>query len=119
LYDYQTDSDETKNLAGERPEIVASLRAVLARQPEAKPQVRAAGGPAGKKIAAAASNSKQDRAAMFAKRDSDGDGRLTRDEFLTGQPDPDEAPQRFLRFDADQDGLVSREEFIRGGSAKK
>ncbi len=119
LYDYQTDPDETKNLAGERPEIVASLRAVLARQPEAKPQVRAAGGPAGKKIAAAASKPKQDRDAMFAKRDSDGDGRLTRDEFLTGQPDPDEAPQRFLRFDVDQDGFVSREEFTRGGSAKK
>jgi len=38
LYDYEADPAETKNLAGEKPEIVAQLRAILARQPEAKPQ---------------------------------------------------------------------------------
>jgi iduronate 2-sulfatase len=41
LYDYQTDPDETKNLAAEKPEVVAQLRAILAKQPEAKPQWRA------------------------------------------------------------------------------
>ncbi len=35
LYDYQTDSLETKNLASEKPGVVAELRAVLARYPEA------------------------------------------------------------------------------------
>jgi len=39
LYDYQTDPEETKNLAAEQPAVVAQLRAMLARQPEAKPQV--------------------------------------------------------------------------------
>ncbi|HVW36533.1 MAG TPA: sulfatase, partial [Pirellulales bacterium] len=35
LYDYQTDPGETKNLASTRPEVVAELRAILARHPEA------------------------------------------------------------------------------------
>jgi iduronate 2-sulfatase len=37
LYDYQTDPGETKNLATQRPEVVAELRSILAEQPEAKP----------------------------------------------------------------------------------
>jgi iduronate 2-sulfatase len=43
LYDYLEDAGETKNLAASKPEIVKDLRAILARQPEAKPQVRAGG----------------------------------------------------------------------------
>jgi iduronate 2-sulfatase len=120
LYDYQVDPDETKNLAAEKPEVVAQLRAVLAKQPEARPQVRANGGKdkhrAGDK--AVSTKPKQDRAAMFARRDKDGDGRLTREEFLLKQPDPDEAPKRFILFDANQDGFLSREEFISGGKNK-
>ena len=38
LYDYQVDPDETRNLAAEQPEIVSQLRALLAAQPEPKPQ---------------------------------------------------------------------------------
>ncbi len=41
LYDYQSDPGETKNLADERPDVVAELRAILDRQPEAKPPWRA------------------------------------------------------------------------------
>lgn len=40
LYDYQDDPQETKNLAAERPDVVAELRALLATYPEAKPQIR-------------------------------------------------------------------------------
>lgn len=40
LYDYQTDPLETENLAARQSETVESLRAILARQPEAKPSVR-------------------------------------------------------------------------------
>jgi iduronate 2-sulfatase len=39
LYDYEKDPEETKNLAAERPEVVAQLRKILVIQPEAKPQV--------------------------------------------------------------------------------
>ena len=106
LYDYQEDPEETKNLAVEKPEVVARLRTILSKQPEAKPQIR---------IAAAAVAPKQDRAAMFARRDQDNDGKLTREEFLVGQPDPEEAPRRFPRFDTNGDGVLSREEFISAG----
>lgn len=37
LYDYQTDPLETRNLAASQPEVLARLRAILARHPEAKP----------------------------------------------------------------------------------
>ena len=39
LYDYESDPGETKNLAAEQPKVVAELRALLATQPEAKPQI--------------------------------------------------------------------------------
>lgn len=47
LYDYEADPDEMKNLAADKPEVVAQLRAILAKQPEARPQVRAAAGESG------------------------------------------------------------------------
>lgn len=40
LYDYQEDPHETRNLAEAKPERVAELRAILAKHPEAKPQVK-------------------------------------------------------------------------------
>ena len=52
---------------------------------------------------------------MFRKRDKNGDGKLTKDEFLTGQPDPDEAPKRFIRFDKNGDGVLSEKEFATSG----
>jgi len=112
LYDYEADPDETKNLAADQPAIVAQLRAILAKQPEAKPQVRASGQTTKK---SAPGKSKQDRGAMFDKRDKNKDGKLTLEEFLAGQPDPDEAPKRFPLFDKNNDGFLSREEFIKGG----
>jgi iduronate 2-sulfatase len=42
LYDYETDPQETKNLANDMPEVVADLRSILAAQPEAKPQFKEA-----------------------------------------------------------------------------
>ncbi|WP_414661727.1 sulfatase [Horticoccus sp. 23ND18S-11] len=45
LYDYVADPLETRNLASEQPEVVGRMRAILATQPEAKPQIAA--GPAG------------------------------------------------------------------------
>lgn len=124
LYDYQADPEETRNLAASQPEVAASLRSLLSGQPEAKPQVRPAGAAKaagqGRKVSAGKPGRKPiDRAALFARRDKDGDGRLTREEFLSGQPDPDEAPKRFVRFDTDGDGYLSRDEFIRAGAKAK
>ncbi|MDB6152108.1 MAG: betC 7, partial [Chthoniobacteraceae bacterium] len=102
--DYENDPLETKNLANARPEVVAKLRGILSSQfPEAKPQI-------------ASEKEKADRAALFAKRDKDQDGQLTREEFLRDQPDPAEAPKRFDKFDADKNGTLSRDEFIYSGA---
>jgi iduronate 2-sulfatase len=47
LYDYQTDPDETRNLASEQPDTVAVLHQMLGQQPEAKlPRTRATKGKA-------------------------------------------------------------------------
>ncbi|HPA19779.1 MAG TPA: sulfatase-like hydrolase/transferase [Verrucomicrobiae bacterium] len=116
LYDYQADPLESKNLAGEQPAVVAKLRAMLGEYPEAKPQIREGGTRGGSASKPSSSNRlKQDRAAMFAGRDKDHDGKLTLEEFLAKQPDPDEAPKRFPKFDKNGDGVLDREEFIRGG----
>jgi iduronate 2-sulfatase len=109
LYDYETDPLETANIAAQNPAVLEKMRALLARQPEARPQFSAASN----------DKPKTDRAALFDRRDKDKDGKLTREEFLTGQPDAEKAPARFLQFDASKDGTLSREEFIQSGKVAK
>jgi iduronate 2-sulfatase len=109
LYDYQNDPLETRNLIHENPAVVARLRALLGDQPEAKPQIARA------KPAQPRGLLKRD--ALFARKDLNNDGRLTRQEFLAGQPDPDDAPERFTRFDTNQDSELTVEEFVRMGRA--
>jgi iduronate 2-sulfatase len=102
LYDYIADPLETKNIAADKPEIAARLRAILTSQPEAIPQIKQKGKP--------------DRAVLFETKDVNHDGKLTREEFLANQPDPAAAPARFVKFDADKDGVLTREEFISMGA---
>jgi iduronate 2-sulfatase len=102
LYDYEADPLETKNFASEKPEVVQQLRAILVKEPEAKPQI----------VIRAPST---DRVALFELKDVNRDNKLTREEFLAKQPDPKEAPKRFERFDANKDGVLSREEFVHMG----
>ena len=117
LYDYETDPLETQNLATEKPEVLAELKAILATHPEAKPQIKAPKGES-KPTAKGKSNPK-DRVAAFKKRDQDGDAKLTREEFLLNQPDPEEAPKRFPVFDANKDGFLSEEEYVKSGKVSK
>jgi iduronate 2-sulfatase len=111
LYDYETDPLETKNLAKDKPEVLAELRGILAKQPEAKPQVSSK--PEAKKETSI--KPKTDRNVAFDKRDTNKDGQLTKEEFLINQPDPEEAPKRFPIFDRDGNGTLSREEYVKGG----
>ncbi|MEZ0268362.1 MAG: sulfatase-like hydrolase/transferase [Phycisphaerae bacterium] len=115
LYDYQADPDETKNVAGEQTEVVAKLREILARQPEAKRQWKPADGPAAG--GANPAKPKVDREELFKRKDKDGDGKLTKAEFMANQPDPDGAAQRWVTFDADKAGTLSKDEFV--GAGKK
>ena len=103
LYDYAADPLERKNLAREQPETVARMRGLLAKQPEARPQVQ--GKPA----------QGNDRATLFTRRDQNKDGKLTREEFLANQSDAEQARDRFQRFDVNKDGVLSRDEFIHQG----
>ena len=104
---------EQQNLAASQPDIVNQLHGIIEKLPEAQPQVKAKSA-----SGAAAVKPKQDRAVMFAKRDSNGDGQLSREEFLARQPDPDAAPKRFITFDVNKDGVLSREEFVTSGKSK-
>ena len=108
LYDEQNDPAETKNLADANPDVVARLRQLLPPLPPFD---------SAKKASAAGNSSKpkQDRSAMFDKKDKNHDGKLTFEEFMTSQPDPEEAKKRFKRFDTNKDGVLSREEFVTGG----
>ncbi len=117
LYDYQADPLEKKNIATEKPDVVAQMRSILAGLPEAKPQWKDSAA-AGDKNPATNAKPKQDRNAMFDKRDENKDGKLSRDEFLKNQPDPDKAPDRFSKFDADKSGDLSRNEYVDSGSKK-
>ncbi len=107
LYDYEKDPSETRNLAAEQPKVVKKLHALIAALPEAKPQI------ANPKPGA---KPKTDRGVLFERKDANSDGKLTREEFLAGQPDPTEAPKRFERFDVNKDGILGREEFIHMGA---
>ena len=110
LYDYEADPLETKNLAAEQPAVVSRMRAMLDKLGEAKPQIR---------DRKTTTRQQQDRVALFEKKDTNRDSKLTREEFLANQPDPAEAPKRFERFDANQDGGLSRDEFIHMGAVPK
>ncbi|MCB1210413.1 MAG: sulfatase-like hydrolase/transferase [Verrucomicrobiales bacterium] len=120
LYDYQDDPLETKNLAAAMPDVITEMRALLASHPEAKPQIKVKASKGESKAAAKpkGKSSTKDRHAMFRSRDKDGDGRLSKEEFLLNQPDPDQAPARFPSFDANKDGFLSEEEFVKSGKVK-
>ena len=111
LYDEQNDPAESSNLADKHPDVVKRLSAFI------PPLIPYGGkqGAAAKHPQADPAKPKQDRGAMFDKRDKNHDGKLSREEFLANQPDPEEAPKRFPLFDKNKDGFVDREEFIKGG----
>ena len=120
LYDYQTDPLETVNIVDQQPQVLFGLKAILAKHPEARPQISVKAFTESKpKTDGSSSETKrsksQNRIAMFRKRDKDNDGKLSRAEFLANQPDPDEAPARFPGFDKNGDGFLSQVEFVTSG----
>ena len=90
----------------------ARLKALLAKQPAALPQVKAKARP----TASAPTAGKMSREEMFKGKDKDGNGKLTREEFMRHQRDPEEAPKRFDRFDTNRDGVLVEAEFVKAGT---
>ena len=62
---------------------------------------------------------KADPAAMFAKKDANSDGKVSKEEFLKGQKDATKAEEAFAKKDKDKDGSLSKEEFTAAGGKKK
>ncbi|NUQ63540.1 MAG: sulfatase-like hydrolase/transferase [Pirellulales bacterium] len=117
LYNVPDDPAETNSLAAANPEVVERLARLALQwkatlppgeeQPLPRAKAKAQGKPA------------PDRAAMFETKDGDRNGKLTLEEYLRNFPDQAEGRRRFPTFDANGDGVLSREEFITMGGKLK
>jgi iduronate 2-sulfatase len=56
-----------------------------------------------------------DRSARFDQLDKQKAGKVSREQYLARQSDVDAAEQRFSKWDTDKDGFLSRQEFISQG----
>jgi len=112
LYDEKNDPAETVNVGGktENREIIEKLTKYIPFfAPQAAAPVTATTPPAKPPI---------DRDKLFERKDKNHDGKLTRDEFLADQPDPEAAKGRWDKWDLDKDGTLSRDEFVFQGKKK-
>lgn len=62
-----------------------------------------------------AEDAEKERTAMFERRDLNKDGKLSKEEFMAKQKDPEHAAQNFVKFDKDKSGDLSKEEFVKMG----
>jgi|694.fasta_scaffold15143_5 arylsulfatase A len=93
----------------------ARFDAILAAMPQPKPNGADRDKDKTASAKAAGAKQKPDRSVNFARRDRDGNGRLTRDEFLaTLQNNNDQAAgeTRFTKLDADRNGELTKAEFL-------
>ncbi|MHB1080753.1 MAG: EF-hand domain-containing protein [Prosthecobacter sp.] len=56
---------------------------------------------------------------VFAKKDADKDGKVSKEEFLKGAKDAAKAEASFTAKDKDKDGSLSKEEFTAAPKKKK
>ena len=84
---------------------------------DGKPATTAPAAPA----AGDAAKPKRDPAEVFKKLDTNGDGKISLDEFLAGpagKKDPEKAKEAFKKKDKDGDGFLTLEEFSAHGEKK-
>ena len=120
LYDEVGDPHETVNVAAkpEHAEVIARLTKFLP-PPIAPATASNSEGPKKEKGKSAdpspPKGGTKDRGAMFDGRDLNKDGKLTKEEFLVRQSEPEQAAKNFVKFDKDQSGDVSKEEYVNQG----
>jgi len=131
LYNIPSDISEEHDVAAEHPDAVKDLTAkALAWQNSLPPSktrddAAATGKPVdatptrGKAKGLAASRPALDRHAIFKTKDTNGDGRLSLEEYLNKFPDEVEGRRRFPTFDSNKDGALSEEEFVTMGRGHK
>ncbi|MEY4484102.1 MAG: hypothetical protein RL693_1554 [Verrucomicrobiota bacterium] len=56
---------------------------------------------------------------MFKKKDANGDGKVSKEEFTKGAKDAAKAEARFTALDKDKDGSLTKEEFSAAPAKKK
>jgi N-acetylgalactosamine-6-sulfatase len=134
LYHIPEDPGEHTDLAAKQPEVVKSLTGkalawvkTLPPSP-ARDTFAASGSPLdsrGKAVAkakgagTASAKPMLDRKAIFKQKDTNGDARMTLEEYLHRFPDEQEGRRRFPTFDENQDGSLSEEEFVTMGKARQ
>lgn len=107
-------ADKTKKKAK-----IAAVAATLTPKPDAKSTPPANPAATLKPDAVAPTDAlAAERAAKFDRLDKDKRGKLTLEEYVSRQSDPEGAKKRFSKFDVNRDGIVTREEYIANGAKK-
>ena len=124
LFDLADDIGEKHDLANDNPELIAKLQKAWSvwsapLPPRANPPADKSGKSGAGKKAADSRKQSQDRGALFETKDKNHDGKLSQEEFLTGQADQEAAKANFKKWDSDTDGFLARGEFINMGKKPK
>ena len=124
LFNLAADLGETHDLAREKPEVVEQLHKAWCDW--SAPLPPRANPPAGKPAKSGQGKNSpgswkppQDRAALFEAKDTNHDGKLSREEFLAGQADQAAAQAHFDQWDSDKKGFLTREDFTHMGGKPK
>ena len=114
LFDLSQDRAQAKDVSDEHPGVVDGMRKKIDEWVKSLPpdSVRPKTPKPAKGRTKSSQKTPPGRAAAFEKKDLDGNGELTLNEYLHNFPGPDAVRVRFPKFDRDGNGVLSRDEFV-------